>query len=385
MYYSITKSPAIAAQKHLISAEYMQAREAGVVSDRDNDAMRLMGDMDRVSKYPGKTRLGLLYGYYEVFLTRSTHINCCNQGVLDPYHEESVYSIKPNQWAKLGTRFPGHASNDWWTKLETLRLAKTDRAYHSVLFGMEAIGKLGTYKLFYKRWKPRPIDPLLVAVWKDELGDEEEDRRCGICFDDLEFTGSDSAVRLDCGHVFGKECIKKWVESSNPTKPCPICRTKVGTPPARPVTPDPTFGFGLQDPPVTVNCAILSEWYRDFKAKEQKSGDEYANQRLNAIHCPEVGVMEQVFSNGLPASEGHVCGNPKEFSLTCQRAVASKLSELLGPAQQQPLREYIHPGFERLVERVCDGMALRLRDEAIRLRDETKPVLHLSYYEDEGL
>lgn len=51
---------------------------------------------------------------------------------------------------------------------------------------------------------------------------EDHDRKCPICWGDLEHEHDHGqALELDCGHVFGETCIEHWSKESNV---CPMCR-----------------------------------------------------------------------------------------------------------------------------------------------------------------
>ncbi|KAF2802292.1 uncharacterized protein BDZ99DRAFT_469048 [Mytilinidion resinicola] len=380
MYYSITEAAARPMSSDFIKRErveqYRYENEQAANGQSCHAAERLEHDMDRVSKYEGSTTLGLVTGYFQFFISRTTDINLADGGLI-PVRESEDYSMTLGKWTELGARLKRQAERQqqplkvWWERLETLRLAKTDRAYHSVQLAMEKIGRLDSYNGM-KKWKTPPIDSRLTDVWRDELGDSDEDKRCLICFDDFTYKGSDRAVRLECNHCFGRECIKKWVESSSPPKPCPACRKAIRPPPPRTITPPPVFG--PFDRPVTINCAILVDWYNEFKAKEEAS--TYSERRFNPITCSEVTVMEQVFNTVLPPAEGVTC-SPYHFSITLQQAVSGRLRELLSLFSTFPaLRDRITPGFEKLCGRICDGMAVRLQEQATK---------ESNYYEDEGL
>ena len=45
---------------------------------------------------------------------------------------------------------------------------------------------------------------------------------CSICLEDMEDTTIES--KLECGHIFHKECISKWTVKNNN---CPLCRSYI--------------------------------------------------------------------------------------------------------------------------------------------------------------
>ena len=51
---------------------------------------------------------------------------------------------------------------------------------------------------------------------------EENKKECSICFE--KFVKNDEIATLPCIHMFHKNCIKKWLETSNI---CPICRLEI--------------------------------------------------------------------------------------------------------------------------------------------------------------
>merc|ERR1711865_1132943 len=57
-----------------------------------------------------------------------------------------------------------------------------------------------------------------------ELDIEAENDDCSICVDKM--LVGDSALRIPCGHLFHKGCVRKWLQSSNK---CPVCRFELPT------------------------------------------------------------------------------------------------------------------------------------------------------------
>lgn len=52
----------------------------------------------------------------------------------------------------------------------------------------------------------------------------QSDHQCHICW--TEYTSSDPAIQLPCGHIFGQECILAWAQGSKPNgrhNACPTC------------------------------------------------------------------------------------------------------------------------------------------------------------------
>lgn len=46
---------------------------------------------------------------------------------------------------------------------------------------------------------------------------------CIICLEAISERGSHRAVTLRCGHIFGQECIQKWLRDN---RKCPQCSKK---------------------------------------------------------------------------------------------------------------------------------------------------------------
>lgn len=51
---------------------------------------------------------------------------------------------------------------------------------------------------------------------------EEERSQCNICYGEYTTTGSHRMASLKCGHIFGLECIEKWISISKKSY-CPSC------------------------------------------------------------------------------------------------------------------------------------------------------------------
>ena len=57
-----------------------------------------------------------------------------------------------------------------------------------------------------------------------------DDEKCAICIDDLEnkdylkLKCEKNGESFGCGHMFHKECVKKWL---NTASVCPLCRAEL--------------------------------------------------------------------------------------------------------------------------------------------------------------
>ncbi|XP_017135904.1 E3 ubiquitin-protein ligase RFWD3 [Drosophila miranda] len=59
--------------------------------------------------------------------------------------------------------------------------------------------------------------------------DEDDGLTCPICLDSWEMSGEHRLVSLRCGHLFGEECIRRWLAESqrqSSVKVCPQCKSK---------------------------------------------------------------------------------------------------------------------------------------------------------------
>lgn len=60
------------------------------------------------------------------------------------------------------------------------------------------------------------------VISSDDLGEEKD---CPICYCD--FKKGDSVAKLNCGHIFHKNCIILWFDKKISSPTCPICRTNM--------------------------------------------------------------------------------------------------------------------------------------------------------------
>eukprot|EP01135_Chromosphaera_perkinsii_P002535 Nk52_evm51s224 gene=Nk52_evmTU51s224 len=75
---------------------------------------------------------------------------------------------------------------------------------------------------------------------QEEEEEESEFETCTICLEALTNAGKHRAVSLKCGHVFGRRCLKKWLDPFNntnnrKTSKCPNCNEKASLKDIRPV------------------------------------------------------------------------------------------------------------------------------------------------------
>jgi E3 ubiquitin-protein ligase synoviolin len=60
------------------------------------------------------------------------------------------------------------------------------------------------------------IDKVFEVATREDL---DRDRRCAVCYDDM--LDDTNCKRLDCGHCYHRDCLRKWLESNSA---CPYCR-----------------------------------------------------------------------------------------------------------------------------------------------------------------
>lgn len=53
------------------------------------------------------------------------------------------------------------------------------------------------------------------------IANEGKNEDCTICFEPFKSNGSHRVVTLHCGHLFGSECILRWLSKS---RTCPVCK-----------------------------------------------------------------------------------------------------------------------------------------------------------------
>lgn len=62
-------------------------------------------------------------------------------------------------------------------------------------------------------------------VSQEEEEDEDEGQTCSICFEPWSNSGGHRIASLKCGHLFGHNCIEKWLKGQGAGK-CPQCNAK---------------------------------------------------------------------------------------------------------------------------------------------------------------
>ena len=64
----------------------------------------------------------------------------------------------------------------------------------------------------------------LPTVPRPTLGHDEDDQRCGICYE----TYTEDPIKLPCGHRFDSQCLLYWLsEAHSGMNTCPVCRREL--------------------------------------------------------------------------------------------------------------------------------------------------------------
>ena len=70
------------------------------------------------------------------------------------------------------------------------------------------------------------LEKLITPSYILSFSDISDHKTCIICCND--FCKNSTIYKLDCGHIFDKNCILEWSRYSDF---CPVCRSDFGTPP----------------------------------------------------------------------------------------------------------------------------------------------------------
>ncbi|CAF0765691.1 unnamed protein product [Didymodactylos carnosus] len=85
----------------------------------------------------------------------------------------------------------------------------------------------------YKRLKVEGPAATTATVSATNLNETESDTEtCPICLEEFTNSGLHRVVVLKCGHLFGKNCIEKWLKN---TPKCPHCQRKAKKTDVRPI------------------------------------------------------------------------------------------------------------------------------------------------------
>ena len=96
------------------------------------------------------------------------------------------------------------------------------------LFGLTlfSLGCVYGFKC-YNKFKYDRMDEIVMPINIENLNtlivcNELPENNCSICLD--EFKNEDILKKLNCSHIFHKDCLVPWI---NNNKSCPLCRTDI--------------------------------------------------------------------------------------------------------------------------------------------------------------
>ena len=96
------------------------------------------------------------------------------------------------------------------------------------LFGLTlfSLGCVYGFKC-YNKFKYDRMDEIVTPINIENLNtlivcNELPENNCSICLD--EFKNEDILKKLNCSHIFHKDCLVPWI---NNNKSCPLCRTDI--------------------------------------------------------------------------------------------------------------------------------------------------------------
>ena len=96
------------------------------------------------------------------------------------------------------------------------------------LFGLTlfSLGCVYGFKC-YNKFKYDRMDEIVMPINIENLNtlivcNELPENNCSICLD--EFKNEDILKKLNCSHIFHKDCLAPWI---NNNKSCPLCRTDI--------------------------------------------------------------------------------------------------------------------------------------------------------------
>tara|TARA_B110000259_G_scaffold187103_1_gene240182 strand:+ start:1266 stop:1721 length:456 start_codon:yes stop_codon:yes gene_type:complete len=97
------------------------------------------------------------------------------------------------------------------------------------LFGLTlfSLGCVYGFKCYNKFKYDRMDDEIVTPINIENLNtlivcNELPENNCSICLD--EFKNEDILKKLNCSHIFHKDCLVPWI---NNNKSCPLCRTDI--------------------------------------------------------------------------------------------------------------------------------------------------------------
>jgi hypothetical protein len=103
-----------------------------------------------------------------------------------------------------------------------MRASDVNEILEEVITGETSKIILNYYKI-QRREQLKVQQEIMRKMSELDISDEEDIDKCVICYENL--YEDDRDITIDCGHIFHKECLTEWEESSK-TNRCPVCREK---------------------------------------------------------------------------------------------------------------------------------------------------------------
>ena len=137
--------------------------------------------------------------------------------------EDSQIQIRLNRNGIMDVTYPGRNSDGLLMRNRVLREATIGLLRDT--FGQSMFRNVSLRNILRESMndtggvKKVASDEVLKAISElPEATDIPDEEECPICMDGY---GDISGVRVECGHIFHKECITEWLMENNQ---CPVCR-----------------------------------------------------------------------------------------------------------------------------------------------------------------
>lgn len=131
---------------------------------------------------------------------------------------------------------------------------------------------------------------------------------CSICFSKIEESGEHVLVSLNCGHVFGKVCVEKWISMS---KRCPQCNLRASKRQIRRLYPSVSYNAASthqRDESLAICCLSEATGADQSEFSELLKENIELKKRLRALEAAE--MSRKIDSNQAP---GHMRMPSKVF------------------------------------------------------------------------
>jgi len=140
----------------------------------------------------------------------------------------------------------------------------------------------------------RRSEPVMTQpINSTNLQEDQSTSGCLICFEDFSSEGKHRVVSLNCGHIFGKSCIERWLRNHST---CPSCKVTVSD--IRLI-----FGFPI------VNSSEVNQMREELK-RLQDENDRLTLLRNNGNHIissPRPISTETAFAMSLKKAQTNEC------------------------------------------------------------------------------